>query len=63
MLLRVYEFRNEVTSFLKSKDTNIRVFQDAAWLSSFTFLVDHIAPQQVEPTTLRKKSNICLDLQ
>ena len=34
MLARVYELKNEFTSFLKNKSINITAFQDAEWLSS-----------------------------
>ena len=44
MLARVYELKNEFTSFLKNKSINITAFQDAEWLSSLEFLV-HLTSQ------------------
>ena len=43
MQARVYELRNEVTSFL-NKSINIKAFQDAEWLSNLEFLV-HLTSQ------------------
>ena len=40
MLPGVYELRNEVASFLRSKNINITVFDDENWVSSLAFLVD-----------------------
>ena len=44
MLARVYELKNEFTSFLKNKSIKITAFQDAEWLSSLEFLV-HLTSQ------------------
>ena len=40
MLERVYQLRNELTTFVREKGLEVPEFSDSKWLSDFAFLVD-----------------------
>ena len=42
MVERVYQLRNELTTFVREKGLEVPEFSDSKWLSDFVFLVDII---------------------
>ena len=57
MLARVYELKNEITTFPENKNINVTEFRNPEWASNLAFLVDLTSHLNKLNLQLQEKNN------